>query len=39
MSESPDFEQDDYSRTAIGLYKIGHVSTRLKKGLASCDQS
>ena len=34
MLESPDFEQDHYSRTAIGIYKIGHDSIRLMKWLA-----
>ena len=32
--ESPDFEQDHYSRIAIGIYKIGHDSIRLMKWLA-----
>ena len=26
MSENPDFEQDYWSRTAEGIYKIGHDS-------------
>ena len=34
MCENPDFEQDYYSRTAIGLYEIEHDSIRLLKWLA-----
>ena len=34
MNEYPDFEQDYYSRTAKGLYKIGYVEIRLLKYLA-----
>ena len=29
--ENPDFEQDHWSRTASGIYKIGHSSIRLMK--------
>ena len=29
MSENPDFEQDYCSRTATGIYKIGHDNFRL----------
>ena len=28
MSENPDFEQDHWSKTATGIYKIGHDSIR-----------
>ena len=31
MLENPDFEQDYGSRTAEGIYKIGHFSIRLVK--------
>ena len=31
MNEYPDFGQDYWSRTAKGIYKIGHVSNRLMK--------
>ena len=34
MIENPDFEQNYYSRTAKGIYFIGHNSIRLKKWLA-----
>ena len=34
MKEYPDFDQDYWSRTAIGVYKIGHDSIRLLKWLA-----
>ena len=37
--ENPDFEQDYCSRTAAGIYKIGHDSIRLMKGLAFYDRS
>ena len=30
MLKYPDFEQDHCSRTAEGVYKIGHDSNRLK---------
>ena len=39
MLENPDFEQDVYSRTAEGLYKVGHDSIRLMKWLAFYDRS
>ena len=39
MLESPDFEQDYYSRTSSGIYKKGHVSIRLMKWLAFYDRS
>ena len=32
-----DFEQNQFSGTATGIYKIGHVSVRLMKWLASLD--
>ena len=31
MIKNPDFEQNFWSRTATGIYKIGHDSIRLKK--------
>ena len=34
MLENPNFEQDCYSRTALGIYKIGHDSIRILKWLA-----
>ena len=34
MLENPGFEQDHYSRTAIGFYEVGHDSIRLMKWLA-----
>ena len=34
MNEIHDFEQDYYSRTATGIYKIGHKSIRIMKWLA-----
>ena len=33
MLQNPDFEQAYWSRTAEGIYKIGHESTRLMKGI------
>ena len=33
-----DFEQNYYSRTATGLYKIGHDSRRLMKWMAYYDK-
>ena len=39
MLENPDFQQDNWSRTAIGIYKIGHNSIRLLKWLAYYDRS
>ena len=33
MLENPDFEQDHWSRTAEGIYKIRHVGIRLMKWL------
>ena len=34
MLENPGFEQDHYSRTAIGIHEVGHDSIRLMKWLA-----
>ena len=34
ISEIPDFSNDYWSRTAEGVYKIGHDSFRLMKWLA-----
>ena len=31
MLKNPNFDQDHYSRTAQGIYKIGHDSFRLMK--------
>ena len=39
MLEKPDFEQDFYSGTAMGIYKIGHDSIRIMKWLAYYDRS
>ena len=33
MLKNPDFEQDHWSKTAEGIYKIGHDSNRLMKWL------
>ena len=37
--ENPDFEQDYCSRTAVGIYKIGHECIRLRKWLTYYDRS
>ena len=37
MCEQPDFEQNFYSKTAVGLNEIGHDSIRLMKWLAYYD--
>ena len=29
MNENPEFEQDYYPRTAMGIYTVGHDSIRL----------
>ena len=29
MTENPDFEQNQWSKTATGIYEIGHDSVRL----------
>jgi len=34
MNEYPDFEQNCYSKTSKGIYKVGHDSFRLRKWLA-----
>ena len=39
MLENPDFQQDNWSSTAIGIYKIGQNSIRLLKWLAYYDRS
>ena len=39
MLVNPDFEQDYWSRTAEGSYKIGHDSFRLMKWLIYYDRS
>ena len=39
MLENPDFEQDFWSRTAEGVYKVGHDSIRFLKWLAYYDRS
>ena len=39
MNENPDFEKDQYSRTAESIYKIGHGSIRLKTWLVHYDRS
>ena len=38
MNENQDFEQNDYSKTAIGIYKIGYDAIRLMKWLAYYDK-
>ena len=39
MLENPNFEQDYWSRTAKGIYKIGHNIIRIMKWLAYYDRS
>ena len=39
MIENSDFEQNYWSRTAEGIYKIGHDSTRLLKRICYYDIS
>ena len=39
MMKNPDFEQDYWSRTATGIYKIGHDSIRLMKWICYYDRS
>ena len=39
MIKNPDFEQDYWSRTAQGVYKIGHDSIRLMKWIRYYDRS
>ena len=38
MLESPDFEQEFYSKNSSGLYQIGHDSIRLMKTKAYYDR-
>ena len=39
MLENPDFEQNFWSKTPEGIYKIGDVKIRLMKWLAYYDRS
>ena len=39
MLENPDFEQDHWSRTAEGIYKIGHDSIRSMQWICYYDRS
>ena len=39
MLINPNFEQNKYSRTAEGIYKIGHDSIRLMKWICYYDRS
>ena len=39
MIKNPDFEQNCWSRTAKGIYKIGHDSIRLMKWICYYDRS
>ena len=39
MLENPDFEQNDWSKTAEGIYKIGHDSVRIMKWVIFYDWS
>ena len=39
MLENLNFEQDYWSRTATGIYRIGHDSIRLMKWIGYCDRS
>ena len=39
MLKNPDFEQNSWSRTATGIYKIGHDSIRLMKWICHYDRS
>ena len=39
MLDFPDFEQECWSRTATGVYKIGHDSIRLMKWICYYDRS
>ena len=39
MIKNPDFEQNYWSRTARGIYKIGHDSIRLMKWICYYDRS
>ena len=39
MLENPEFDQDCWSKTAIGISKIGHISIRILKWLAYYDRT
>ena len=39
MLKNPDFEQNFWSRTSTGIYKIGHDSIRLMKWICFSDRS
>ena len=39
MLRNPNFEQDHFSRTATGIYKIGYESIRLMKWICYYDRS
>ena len=39
MLENPNFEQDHFSRTATGTFKIGHDSIRIRKRICYYDRS
>ena len=39
MLKNPNFEQDYWSRTAEGIYKIGNDSIRLMNWICSYDRS
>ena len=39
MLENPNFEQNNYSITSTGVYKIAHDSIRLKKWICYYDRS
>ena len=39
MLKNPNFEENKYSLTSTGIYKIGHDSLRLMKWLCCCDRS
>ena len=39
MIKNPDFEQNYWSRTSTGIYKIGHDSIRLMKRICSYDRT
>ena len=39
MLKNQDFEQDHWSRTATGIYKIGHDSIRIIKWICYYDRS
>ena len=39
LLKNPDFEQNNYSITSTGIYKIGHDSIRLMKWICYYDRS